>query len=121
MEEKRTNSSLIIERIFTSVCEEFCVKNIIQENLLEVMQPHAEELVLYMIQNLGSASLEERNASSQFTGLALGYALQMLGGEIFVKHLNVIVEAIIYHIKTSHTWLAICFLHFTKGLILNYK
>jgi len=45
----------------------------------------------------------------------------MLSGEIFVKHLNVIIEAIIYHIKTSHMWLAISYLHFTKGLILNYK
>jgi hypothetical protein len=39
------------------------------------MQPHAEELVLNMIQSLGDASLEERKASSQFTGLALGYTL----------------------------------------------
>jgi hypothetical protein len=74
-----------------------------------------------MIQNLGDASLAERSASSQFTGLALGYALQMLSGEIFVKHLSIIVAAMIYHIKTSHTWIAIIYLHFTKSLILNYK
>ena len=74
-----------------------------------------------MVQNLGDASLEERKPNSQFTGLALGYTFQMLSGEVFVKHLNVIVEAIIYHVKTSHTWLAISYLHFTKGLILNYK
>lgn len=53
-------SSLIIERVFTAACEEFCADFLCKENMLEAMQPHVEELVLYMIENLGNATLGER-------------------------------------------------------------